>query len=80
MGGIYDRSPEIYDSAIEEEYAKLEPYINIYSSSVVSMQRDPLLRDIQALCNIRGAREFFDSIVKEAKNKLNEMLEKQNQP
>ena len=32
-GGIYDRSPELYADMIEKEYAKLEPYINIYSSS-----------------------------------------------
>jgi len=33
VGGIYDRTPEIYAGVIEEEYAKLEPYINIYSSA-----------------------------------------------
>jgi hypothetical protein len=32
VGGIYDRTPEINPRIVESEYAKLEPYINIYSS------------------------------------------------
>jgi hypothetical protein len=31
VGGIYDRTPELYVDVIEREYAKLEPYLNIYS-------------------------------------------------
>jgi len=31
VGGIYDKQPQIYEEIIEREYAKLEPYINIYS-------------------------------------------------
>jgi len=31
VGGIYDRTPELYADVIEREYAKLEPYINVYS-------------------------------------------------
>jgi len=30
-GGVYDKTPEIHEDVIEKEYAKLEPYINIYS-------------------------------------------------
>ena len=30
-GGVYDRTPEIYEKTHEKEYAKLEPYVNIYS-------------------------------------------------
>ncbi|MEM3577613.1 MAG: tyrosine-type recombinase/integrase [Candidatus Bathyarchaeia archaeon] len=31
VGGPYDRTPELYDKVIEREYAKLEPYINIFT-------------------------------------------------
>ena len=31
IGGVYDKTPELHASVIEKEYAKLEPYINIYS-------------------------------------------------
>jgi hypothetical protein len=30
-GGIYDKTPDLYADMIEKEYAKLEPYLNIYS-------------------------------------------------
>jgi len=33
VGGVYDRTPEIHEDVIEREYAKLEPYINIYSGT-----------------------------------------------
>jgi integrase len=39
-GGIYDRSPELYADMIEKEYAKLEPYINIYSQRRVDTQTE----------------------------------------
>ena len=35
VGGTYDRTPEIYSDVVEREYAKLEPYINIYSGRSV---------------------------------------------
>lgn len=38
LGGIYDKTPEIHEDVIEEEYAKLELYINIYSG----VQREPM--------------------------------------
>lgn len=43
MGGVYDRTPEIHEDVIEKEYAKLEPYINIYSG--VSLRERGLLID-----------------------------------
>lgn len=43
MGGVYDRTPEIHEAVIEKEYAKLEPYINIYSG--VSLRERGLLID-----------------------------------
>lgn len=30
-GGIYDRSPQTHEKAVENEYEKLEPFINIYT-------------------------------------------------
>ena len=43
MGGVYDKTPEIHEDVIEKEYAKLEPYINIYSG--VSLREKGLLVD-----------------------------------
>jgi hypothetical protein len=31
VGGVYDGCPSVYPDVVEKEYAKLEPYINIYS-------------------------------------------------
>jgi integrase len=33
VGGTYDNSPRVYPNVMEKEYAKLEPYINIYTGS-----------------------------------------------
>jgi len=37
-GGVYDRTPELYEKTFEKEYEKIEPYINIYSG----VQVEPL--------------------------------------
>jgi integrase len=46
VGGTYDNSPKVYPEVIEKEYAKLEPYINIYtgshSSSLNTLDNDAL--------------------------------------
>ncbi|MCL2686098.1 MAG: site-specific integrase [Candidatus Bathyarchaeota archaeon] len=31
VGGVYDNAPFVYPSVVEKQYAKLEPYINVYS-------------------------------------------------
>jgi integrase len=31
VGGVYDNAPRVYPGVVEKEYAKLEPYINVYS-------------------------------------------------
>jgi hypothetical protein len=31
VGGVYDGTPTVYPDIVEKEYAKLEPYINIYT-------------------------------------------------
>lgn len=74
VGGTYDRQPEIYENVLEREYAKLEPYINIYSSAIATKRMDPLIRDIEQLTQLPGGREFFSSIVDDAKDKLAKML------
>lgn len=38
IGGIYDKTPELHASVIEREYAKLEPYINIYTGKAVQAE------------------------------------------
>jgi hypothetical protein len=37
-GGIYDQAPFTHPDAVEREYAKLEPYINIYSERPADVQ------------------------------------------
>jgi len=76
VGGEYDRNPEIHEEIFEKEYAKLEPFINIYSGSgAVAVQRtDPLMSDIEKLAQLPHGREFFQEIVADAKSKLSKML------
>jgi integrase len=31
VGGVYDRTPEIYEEVVEREYGKIEPFLNIYT-------------------------------------------------
>jgi len=76
-GGIYDRNPEIRVEIFEKEYAKLEPYINIYSSPAAARRTDPLLQNIEQLSQLPGGREFFSSIVEDANAKLAEMVKRQ---
>lgn len=35
VGGIYDRTPEIYAEVVEREYQKLEPYLNLFSERAI---------------------------------------------
>ena len=57
-GGTYDRNPEIREEVVEEEYAKLEPYINIYSG----VQRRPLSEEDQVWMKFTDAlRETLES-------------------
>ncbi len=39
VGGTYDNAPFVYPRAVEKEYMKLEPYLNIYSSPLAQPQR-----------------------------------------
>lgn len=34
VGGVYDNAPRTYPDVVEKEYAKLEPYLNIYSGKL----------------------------------------------
>ena len=74
VGGVYDRTPEIHEEVFEKEYAKLEPYINIYSSPQAVWHTDPLFHDIELLTRLPNGREFFKEIVKDAKTKLSKQL------
>jgi len=73
VGAEYDRNPEIHEEIFEKEYAKLEPYINIYSPRTVE-HTDPLLHDLELLTQLPRGREFFQEIVADAKSKLSKML------
>lgn len=71
-GGIYDRNMEIREEIFEKEYAKLEPYINIYSSVQLGplteedrewMEFNNMLRE--ALENSPDKREKFLTLLNE---------------
>jgi integrase len=52
VGGVYDHAPQVYPDAVEKEYEKLEPYLNIYSSNrdiTQDPERDKLQKDVEAL-------------------------------
>lgn len=72
MGGTYDKTPEIHEDVIEREYAKLEPYLNIYSGVAIDTE-DPILGRVASLMNIAGGREFFEEITQRAFNILVKM-------
>jgi len=44
VGGTYDKAPWVYERTVEREYAKLEPYINIYSGKPASEEVEGLTR------------------------------------
>ncbi len=67
VGAEYDRTPEIYERVIENEYMKLEPYINVYSSPIVRRQTDPVLRDLEQLAQSPMLRKVFVKLIKELK-------------
>lgn len=62
-GGTYDRNVEIREEIFEREYAKLEPYINIYSSSVATRETDSVLAGVEAWMNVPGGRDFFQGVL-----------------
>jgi integrase len=35
VGGVYDGTPTVYPDVVEKEYAKLEPYLNVYTGKTV---------------------------------------------
>ena len=49
MGGVYDKTPEIHEEVIENEYRKLEKFINIYSMPPreILTQREMEQQDIE---------------------------------
>jgi hypothetical protein len=53
-GGTYDQAPFTHADAVEREYAKLEPYINIYSGRPPGQEHEGFTDD-----EIEMMREFF---------------------
>jgi len=49
VGGVYDKAPWVYEGAVEREYAKLEPYINIYSGRHAQEQLGISPEDLETL-------------------------------
>ena len=49
VGGVYDKAPWVYGKAVEQEYAKLEPFINIYSGKAVEASLGISEEDMETL-------------------------------
>lgn len=45
VGGVYDPTPRVYPDVVENEYAKLEPYLNIYSNPHNQPATDEIISD-----------------------------------
>lgn len=49
VGGIYDRTPELHAEVVEKEYAKMEPYLNLYSGRAGDEEEDLSDEDVASL-------------------------------
>jgi len=49
VGGVYDKAPWVYGRAVEKEYEKLEPYINIYSGKATETSLGISEQDVETL-------------------------------
>ena len=63
VGGTYDHAPWVYPDAVEKEYVKLEPYLNIYTSKAMVGEKD---------------RKELDDMRQQMLNTLQKKLEEQN--
>jgi integrase len=59
VGGVYDSGPRVYPTAVEKEYMKLEPYLNIYSQRSAEFDVSP---------------EVFETLVRRVQAHVDEML------
>jgi len=79
MGGVYDKTPEIHEDVIEKEYAKLEPYINIYSGVALrerglvidekEQKREAILNEFWNFLKDPANRQGLKQLIKQAKKK-----------
>ena len=58
VGGVYDGAPRVYPNVVEKEYAKLEPYINIYTGRPSRVEEDLELSDEDIKALMEMLREF----------------------
>jgi len=49
VGGVYDKAPWVYEKAVEQEYSKLEAYINVYSGKAVEASLGISEQDMETL-------------------------------
>jgi len=52
VGGVYDRTPELYSEVIEREYEKLEPYVNIFSQEKTRIELQKRKQTIEDLARM----------------------------
>lgn len=60
VGGVYDRTPELYEGVIEKEYAKLEAYVNVYSGRVAQPQSQGLKVTDERLATLELMAKMFE--------------------
>jgi integrase len=49
VGGVYDGAPSVYPNVVEKEYAKMEPYLNLYSGRAAEAEEDLSDEDVASL-------------------------------
>jgi len=64
VGGTYDNAPRIYEDAVEKEYARLEKYLNIYSSRTGQLP-DEKMREFYEFWNQPKVRKFLVGAMRE---------------
>ena len=71
-GGIYDRNPEIREGICEKEYAKLEIFINIYSSKVQVLHDDETEKLRREVADLRRQQERLNAFIQKRFGELEE--------
>jgi integrase len=65
VGGIYDKTPEIHEEVVEKEYARLEPFLNVYSGHVSESKLSDKDREALALIQDPQVLEWIKRKMKE---------------
>jgi integrase len=70
VGGVYDAAPSVYPDVVEKEYAKLEPYLNVYSGHAADSQFSDTDRKVLDLLGDPDVLGFLKDMVKKRRGTL----------